>query len=165
MGTPYQKVVNSRIYIHLNGFGGSKNRRRIFKMIDINKYADFFHDGSIIDIDHIGNKMIISMESAEVDEEDVKGGITLAKDARIRGKLHIEEIKSVRINNKPYLEIIKKIYDEGGIVNFEIAKNSVMISIDWVNFPPNPKINEFSDIKIEAKKIWWENIPGLEVSM
>ena len=133
-------------------------------MIDINKYADFFHDGSIIDIDHIGNKMIISMESAEVDEEDIKDAITIAKDARIRGKLHIEGIKSVRINNKPYLEIIKKIYDEGGIVNFEITNNSVILSIDWVNFPPNPKINEFSVIKIEAEKIWWENIPDLEAS-
>ncbi len=128
-------------------------------MGDINKYVDFFHDGSIIDIDHIGNKMTISMESAEVDEEDIKDDIALAKDARIRGKLHIEKIKSIIINNKPYLEIVKKIYDEGGIVNFEITKNSVLLSIDWVNFPPNQKINEFSVIKVEAEKIWWENIP------
>lgn len=128
-------------------------------MIDINKYADLFHDGSIIDIDHIDNKMTIFMESAEVDEEDIKDDITLAKDDRIRGKLHIEEIKSITINNKSYLEIVKKIYDEGGIVNFEITKNSVLLSIDWVNFPPNQKINEFSVIKVEAEKIWWENSP------
>ena len=42
------------------------------KISDINKYADFFHDGSIIDIDHIDNKMTIFMESEEVDEEDIK---------------------------------------------------------------------------------------------
>jgi hypothetical protein len=26
-----------------------------------------------------------------------------------------------------------------------------------VNFPPKPEINDFSVIKIEAEKIWWEN--------
>ena len=131
------------------------------KMIDINKYADLFHDGSIINIDHIDNKMTISMESAEVDEEDIKDDITIAKDDRIRGKLHIEKIKSITINNKSYLEIVKKIYDEGGIVNFEITRNSVLLSIDWVNFTPSQKTNEFSVIKIEAEKIYWENIPDL----
>ena len=104
------------------------------------------------------------MESSEMDEEDIKNDIILAKDDRLRGKLHIEEIKSIQINDKPYLEIVKKMYDEGGIVNFEIAKNSIMLSIDWVNFPPKPEVNDFSIIKIEAEKIWWENIPDLETS-
>ena len=58
-------------------------------MLNINKYADFFHDGSILNIDHTGNKMIIFMESAEVDEEDVDDDIILAKGSRIRGMLHI----------------------------------------------------------------------------
>lgn len=127
----------------------------------INNYTDFFHDGSIIDINHFEKKMIIFMESAEVDKKDIKNDIIIAKDARLRGKLHIEEIKSVTINNKPYLKIVKKIYDEGGIVNFEIKKNCIELSIDWVNFPPKPAINEFSTIRIEAEKIWWENIPDL----
>lgn len=134
-------------------------------MIDINKYADFFHDGSIIDIDHTGKRMIIVMESAEVDKEDIKDDIPLSNDARIRGILHIEEIKSIKTNNNPRLEVLNKKYDEGGIVNFEITKNSVLLSIDWVNFPPNPKINEFSVIEIEAKKIWWENIPDSSKSI
>lgn len=131
-------------------------------MFNINKYTDFFHDGSIIDIVQIDNEIVISMESAEVDEEDMKDDIFLVKDARIRGKLHIENVKSVRLNDKPSLEFIKKPYDEGGIVNLEITKKTVMLSIDWVNFPPNPKINEFWIIKIEAEKIWWENIPDIE---
>lgn len=128
-------------------------------MENINKYVDFFHDGSITDIEHIGNKMIISMQSAEIEEEDVKNGITLAKDARIRGKLHIEGIKSVIINRNSYLGVLKKVYDEGGIVNFEIDEGSVLMSIDWVNFSPNKKISEFSVIKINAEKVWWENNP------
>mgnify|MGYP000594282984 CR=1 FL=1 len=133
-------------------------------MVDINKYIDFFHDGSIVGIDHIGKTMIISMESAEIDREDVHNDMILARDDRIRGKLHIEKIKSIKINNKPYLRLMEKMYDDGGIVNFELTKNSVMLTIDWVNFPPNPKISEFSVIKIRAEKIWWENMPHLEGS-
>lgn len=129
--------------------------------MDINKYADFFHDGSIVDIDHIGKTMIISMESAEICREDINVKDIVAKDDRIRGKLHIEKIKAIEVNSKPYLKPIKKMYDDGGIVNFELTKSSVMLSIDWVNFPPNPKISEFSVIKIEAEKIWWENTPDL----
>jgi hypothetical protein len=124
-------------------------------MSDITKYTDFFHDGSVTDIDHVGDELIISMESAEMSEEDVK-------DDRIRGKLHVEGIKDIKINHKPFLKIIKKVYDDGGIFNFEIKKNSIELSIDWVNFPPKAKANEFSVIKIEAEKIWWENIPDLE---
>ena len=45
----------------------------------INNYVDFFHDGSIIDVEHIGNKMTISMESAEMDEEDRKDKISTWK--------------------------------------------------------------------------------------
>jgi hypothetical protein len=76
----------------------------------INKYTDFFHDGSINSIDHIGNEMLIYMESAEMDEEDVKDDIVLSEDDRIRGKLHVEGIKSIKINDEPFLGTIRKIY-------------------------------------------------------
>lgn len=129
-------------------------------MGDIRRYTSFFHDGSITDISHTDNVIIISMESAEMDIEDVKDDITLAKDDRIRGRLHIEGIKNIEINNEPFNEIVKKIYDDGGIFDFEIEQNSIELSIDWVNYPPKPKVDEFSVIKIQAKKIWWENLPG-----
>jgi hypothetical protein len=135
-----------------------------FNIMDISKYAAFFHDGSIIDIKHIGDQITILMESAEMEEKDMQDNITLTKDNRIKGKLHIEGVKCIKINNEKNLKLIKKIHDEGGIFNFEITKNSVVLSVDWVNFPPKPKVNEFSVIKIEAEKIWWENIPDLEVS-
>ena len=51
-------------------------------MYDISKYTDFFHDGSIIDIHHTGDHMVILMASAEIDEEDITDDIILSKDDR-----------------------------------------------------------------------------------
>jgi hypothetical protein len=132
-------------------------------MNDISKYTSLFHDGSVMYINHVNNEMIIFMESAEVDEEDIDDDIILSKDDRIRGKLHIENIKNIKINNKLFLKTIENTYDDGGIVNFKIAKNSIKLSLDWVNFPPKQKIDEFWIIQIEAEKIWWETIPELHV--
>ena len=132
-------------------------------MNDIGKYTSFFHDGSVIYIKHFDNKMIISMESAEIDKEDIDNQIILSKDNRIRGKLHIEKIKNVKINHKTIAKSIKNVYDDGGIVTFRVLKNLVKLSLDWVNFPPKPENDEFWIIQIEAEKIWWENIPDLIV--
>lgn len=130
-------------------------------MGNITKYVDFFHDGSIIDIDHIGNKMTISMESAEMDEEDIKDDIDLLQDDRIRGKLHIEGIKSIKENNHPYTDILKMKYADAEIFHFEINQNKVEFQIKWGTYPPKVRIEDFSTLEIEADKIWWENIPDL----
>ncbi len=129
--------------------------------MNISKYAAFFHDGSVFDIKHTGSKIELSMRSAEMDEEDVKDDIVLSKDDRIQGKLHIEGIKSIEINSKLFLNVLQKEYDNGRIFDFEIAENSIELSIDWVNFPPHSEVNDFSVIRIEASNIYWENIPNL----
>lgn len=134
----------------------------VFKCMNISKYAGFFHDGSIIDIQHRGDKIKFSMASAEMNEEDVKDDITLSKDDSIQGKLHVEGIKNIIINGKSFFGILKKTYDDGKILDFEITKNSVELSITWRNYSPKSKVDEFLAIKIIAKKIWWENIPNLE---
>ena len=38
--------------------------------MNLKNYTSFFHDGSINEIKHTGNKITISMESAEMNEED-----------------------------------------------------------------------------------------------
>src|SRR3972149_3210149 len=132
-----------------------------FYFMNISKYSAFFHDGSIMDIRHTKDKIEFSMASAEMDREDVGDDIHLSKDDSIQGKLHIEGVKNIKINKKTFRGVIKKIYDNGRIFDFEIKKNGVEISIDWVNFPPKNEVDEFTVIEIEAKKIWWENIPDL----
>ncbi len=132
------------------------------QLIEISKYAAFFHDGSVMDIRHTGKNLEFSMASAEMDKEDVKDNIILSKDDSIQGKLHLEGIKSIVIGGKSFLGRLEKKYDRGTIFDFELTKNSIELSIDWIDFPPKPEVNEFSVIKIEVEKIWWENIPNLE---
>jgi hypothetical protein len=115
-----------------------------------------------MNIRHIGDTIEFSMASAEIDEEDIKDDIDLSKDDSIQGKLHIEGVKSIIIDKRPFSGKIMKKYDNGRIFDFEITGHSVEFSVDWVNFPPKSPVNEFSVIKIEAEKIWWENIPDLE---
>jgi len=131
-------------------------------MNNISKYAGLFHDGSIIEVDHFNNAVTLSMESAEVDVEDTERDITLSKDDRIRGKLHIENVHCIKVDKKEIQGLLEKRYDEGGIFDFEIKEKYVRLLIDWINYSPKPKVNEFSVIEIEAEKIWWENIPDLE---
>lgn len=132
--------------------------------IDFSKYTGYFHDGSILSIDHKDHTIVFSMTSAEMDEEDLQDNIHLSKDDPfkcLRGKLHIEGIKEILINNVPLSGILKKEYDDGDIFKLEIKKNSVELCIIWEDFPPKPTRNNFSVIKIDAEKIYWENIPNL----
>jgi len=101
------------------------------------------------------------MESAEMNEEDIKDNVILSKDDRIRGKLHIEGIKSVKENSLPYLDVLRMKHEDAEIFHFEINQNKAEFQIKWSSYPPKPCIEDFSTIEIEAKKIWWENVPDL----
>ena len=130
--------------------------------MDISKYTAFFHDGSLIQIEHKNNKIELSMSSAEIDSADLEEPIELSGNDCIVGRLHIEGITSIKIGNKLLTEPLKMEYDDGGIVNFKIIGNTVRLAIQWDNYPPKPAIDEFSVITIEGQKIYWENIPNLE---
>ena len=130
--------------------------------MDISKYTAYFHDGSLFHVLHKGNKMELSMSSAEMDEEDVGKSIVLSRDNCIQGKLHLEGIKQIKINESLVENELKLLYDNGKIFDFEVSKNSIKLDIIWIDYPPKPEIDEFSTIEIEAEKIWWETIPNLE---
>ena len=130
--------------------------------MNINKYTGYFHDGTVHDIDHSNNKMEISMESAEILSEWNKDNIPLSKHSRISGKLHLEEIKSIRINDKIYNGKLKKTYDSSDVYDFEIQKNKVILLISWINYPPKPpEKTDIFTIEIEVGRIYWENSPTL----
>ncbi len=130
--------------------------------MNLNKYAAFFHDGSIIDIVHRGKNIEFSMSSAEMDAEDNEDGIILSEDDSIQGKLHVEGVKNIAVDDIPYLGILKKEYDSAGIFDLEVSGTTIEISVKWSNYRPRPNVDDFSTIKIEAEKIYWENIPNLE---
>ncbi len=131
--------------------------------VDISKYKDFFHDGSLLAIEYQGKTIVLSMKSAEVALEELPGDITLSSDDSITGKLYISDVKNIEVNEEPFLGILTKNYDSAEILDFEMDDpNTILLGINWGNYPPRPNVTDFSTIKIEAEKIWWENIPELE---
>lgn len=96
-----------------------------------------------------------------MDEEDIVDDIVLSNDDSIKGKLYIIGIHSITINKKPFVGTLKKTYDHGSIFELAIKKKSIEICIEWVDFPPKPRQEDFSVIQIQAEDIYWENIPNL----
>ena len=132
------------------------------EIMDIDNYTAYFHDGEILDITHSNDNIILTMVSAEMDQEDCE--IELSKEnpfPNLRGKLHCEHIKEIFINDKPFKGRLEKKYDEAGIFRFKIQGNKVLLSIKWSNYSPQYSELDFSTIRIEAGKIYWENIPNL----
>jgi hypothetical protein len=129
--------------------------------MNIKKYTALFHDGEVIEIKNFKKQIELTMESAEVDPDDIKDEIILSMDDTIKGKLYIKNINKIIINEKPVAELIKKKYDMAKIFDFEINNKEIQLSIIWKNYPPKSDVEDFSKIEIEADKIWWENIPDL----
>lgn len=130
--------------------------------MDISKYEAFFHDGSIHDISHIEDSVVLSMESAEMDKEDTIDNMILSRNDRISGKLHIEKIEKISENGLPLTGPLKMRYDDAEIFHFKLKQKEVELQIKWGSYPPNPEVDDFSTIVIEAEKVWWENVPNLE---
>ena len=126
-----------------------------------NNYLSFFHDGAIIAIEYKNSDMIISMQSAQVHKEQLVSNLELSRYNRIKGKLHLEQVASISSNGVPLHEAVKMLGDRGEIFDLVIKKHEIELQVDWVNYPPKVSINEFVNLKIEALKIWWENIPDL----
>jgi hypothetical protein len=127
----------------------------------IKKYLHEFHDGALIAIERIGEGYAFSLESAEMDISDMKDSLLLSERGTIKGKLHLELVQSVIVNELVFEDKLKMKYDYGSIFDFDIRDNTVELQISWRNSPKKPYVNDFSTIVINAKKIWWENIPDM----
>lgn len=130
----------------------------------ISKYTSYFHDGSLVEIEYGKNnaELILTMESAEVDPEDIKDPIPLSEDDRIKGKLHLKGVKNIYINDEILSTPLKMTYDDGGIFDLEIKDNEITLDISWCNYPPKARIDDFSSITINVEGVHWENIPDLK---
>ncbi len=129
--------------------------------MDISKYASYFHDGALYDIKHTNDTIELYFASAEVDPEDIEDNIPLGKYDRIKGVLHLEGIKKITRNKLPVDKKLNMEHPRGNIFNLNIAENFVELQIDWEEVSPQINCNDFSTIKIEADKIYWENKPDL----
>ena len=132
-------------------------------MIETALYESNFHDGSIIDIQHKVNEILISMESAEISDTELES-IKLSDRNRLKGILHLKGIKSIFLNEKLFLEKLHLWADSAGILNLQISEGKIRLFVEWTNFPPKKSIlpdAKYSDIVIECEKIHWENVPDL----
>jgi len=131
------------------------------ELIIIKKYLHEFHDGALLAIKCIGEGHVFSLESAEMDISDMKDSLLLSERRTIKGKLHLELVQSVTVNELIFEDKLKMKYDYGSIFDFDIRDNTVELQISWRNSPQKPYVNDFSTIVINAKKICWGNIPDM----
>ena len=125
--------------------------------MDISRYTGFFHDGDLIDFKHVGDKMEISMMSAEILPEDVIESMPPLKRNSIVGKLYLEGVKKVTVDGELLGDFLEKTHYSGDIFRFEVLDRKVILSIDWINYHPRPPEPDYSTIEIEAESIYWEN--------
>lgn len=127
--------------------------------INISKYVDYFHDGTLFNILKLKNEIAFQMSSAEVDPSEIEKELILSKNHRIQGVLHLYNIQSIHLNENYKLENLFDMFNSGTILDFEIIDKTIELGILWENCPPKIHTNEFTTILIQAERIWWENIP------
>lgn len=130
--------------------------------IDISKYVDYFHDGNLYNISKMNNEVTFQMSSAEMDAFEVEKGLTLSKDHKIKGILHLYNIRNIHLTGKYKLENLFEVFNLGTILDFEITNKTIELGILWENYPPKTHTNEFTTIIIQAECIRWENVPDLK---
>ena len=128
--------------------------------MDIQKYAGYFHDGIVYDIKQSENELIFSLESAELRPEWNEDNIVLSKRNSICGRIHLLGVRKIIIDEKISTDQLEMTYDEGNIYDLEVNSNRVLLCASWENYhPKTPEVTDFFIYKIEAEKIYWENIP------
>src|SRR5690242_2799815 len=112
--------------------------------MNLSKYTGYFHDGSLINFKHIGNEIEISMLSAEITPEHIIENMPPLIKNRISGKLYLEGIKEIRINEKLFTGALKKTYDGGSVLDFEVSDHKIFLGIEWTDYPPKPRKSDFT---------------------
>ena len=129
--------------------------------MDFKKYTGYFHDGTLIGVRKKENNMEIFLESCEISSDEFTDKKKLSKANTLKGKLCLIGIKWIKVDEKEGKEIPCDEYDDGEILRFRMNSGKVFFLIEWKNFPPKPCIEDIGTIEIEAKKIYWKNIPEL----
>ena len=112
--------------------------------MDIAKYADYFHDGSVDGISHVGNNISFSLESSIIDDlDEIADKDALSDSNSFKGTLNICGIKKFKHANKNFEDVVQMQYDKGGILDLEINGNNVFLLIQWVNYRPKVPTNDF----------------------
>ncbi|CCB88471.1 hypothetical protein [Simkania negevensis] len=125
--------------------------------MDIADYTAFFHDGSLRDIWSKENNIFLILESAEINPHEIKEPEILSKSNRLTGCLCLIHVKLIKENDHILKETLKKRYQDGEILEFEIKNKRILLLIEWRDPSIDFFTQEVSEIQIEAEKVYWEN--------
>lgn len=128
--------------------------------MNITQYTGYFHDGTLLKIDHRDNHIVFTLESAEIDPLEIGDLSILSQSNTLFGKLHLSEVKSIKVDPPPCKEMLCKTHDSGEILDLEVYSGKIFLLIAWVDYPPKPETNDVSSIEVEAENIYWENVPS-----
>jgi antitoxin component YwqK of YwqJK toxin-antitoxin module len=128
--------------------------------MDISNYLHYFHDGTVINIKHKKNDIQFLIESFPINQDDLsnKDFPPLSENHTLKGILHIDGIKYIKIENKPFHGILRKEYDDGEILDIRINKNTIVFLVEWKNLFPKKRTAVTNEIEIKSDAIYWENI-------
>lgn len=130
---------------------------------DLSKYTDYFHDGYVNNIQHVKKNLLISLESAVIEDiSQIRDKECLSDSHTFKGTLNLYNVKKIILGGKRYESILHMEYDDGDILDFEIKEHIVFLLIEWRNFAPKNQKTDVSKIEIEAEKIEW--IPDFSIS-
>jgi hypothetical protein len=94
--------------------------------MDKSKYVLYFHDGTIIDIQQIGDALSISMESCELSVDELDEDIVLSDAHTFKGKRHLKKLNSILMNNKPmFTPLIEQALAETKSIHSLIPKDKI----------------------------------------
>jgi hypothetical protein len=82
--------------------------------MNLKKYSSYFHDGRLINVEQNKDHLKILMESAQLWPDWNEDNIPLSNSQTIKGKLHLEGVKSI-IMNDISTNTIKINFDSGWI--------------------------------------------------
>lgn len=115
----------------------------------------YFEEGSVVDLIHQGNKVMIGMRSVILEADEVEDDVKLSEDHTLSATLCLEGIRGICIDEEPFEGKLEKLYDLGTIVELELFENGARMQIHWVNFPPKEEVNVVSLIEIECDKSYF----------
>jgi hypothetical protein len=133
----------------------------VIELSNLKKYASYFHDGDLLEINNMGSDYVLTLESGEMDPEDLEDPLVLSVRDTLKGKLHLEKVKRITVRNEPLSQVLKLPYDYGTIFSLKFIDHTVELKISWRNVPGKEKVNDFSVINLECGNICWENLPDM----
>lgn len=122
------------------------------RCVDIEKYEKHFEGGILYNLSADTHFGAFTMESASIDPKTVSNCVILSDQNTLKGKLSIEEIESITVDEKT-IALPKDQTFKGAIIQ------SCVIRLESFELDIRLASSTLTCFKVRAKKIYWENFP------